>query len=192
MGESSRSLGNLVKLPREIRDEIYRHVLKGHYCFKDLSGEMRSNTQKPDLALFSVSKATYDESSSMLYSESVFRFGFDRITEKFNPTMYPPEPTVRRMMNIELVFDCCGCWHSWYSDTLKALNIGRILRDSLSVTSEFEPLETGERLLSRLSKELEAFKSFRTVTLKVNAEKYPSTISDDEESTYITRVVKQE
>ena len=179
-------LGTLSILPREIRDEIYRNLFKGHYCSYDSSDRMRSQTQKSDLALFSVSKATYDEGSSILYSESVFRLGFD-----YDPTIYPPEPTLRRIMKIELVFECCGCWHPSYSDTLNELNIGRTLRDSLTVISKFGALETGEALLRRLSEAMEAFKSFRTVTLKVSPDKYPCTGSNGEaERKYITRVIK--
>ena len=181
MSANKPSLGTLSILPREIRDEIYRKLFKGRYC------RMRSQTQKSDLALLSVSKATYDEGSSMLYSESVFRLGFD-----YNFTIYPPEPILRRILKIEFVFGCCGCWHPSYSDTLNKLNIGRALRDSLIVTSKFGPLGTGETLLRRLSESMEAFKSFRTVTLKVGPDKYPSTGSNDEaERKYVTRVIKQ-
>ena len=190
MSASSSGLGNLIKLPREIRDEIYRHLLKGHYRFEDNSRRMRPRTQKPNLTLFSVSRATYDESSSVLYSESVFRFALDRVRGGFNPTMYPPEPTVRRMMKIEVVFDCCGCWHQVCSDTLNALNIRRVLRDSLTVICHIGPLKIGEELIGRLSKELDAFRSFRTVTLKLNPDRNSPTRPYDGESRYITRVAK--
>ena len=193
MSGNNPSLGTLVILPREIRDEIYRHLFKGHYFLYDGSGRMRSRTQTPDLALFSVSKATYDEGSSMLYSESVFQFAFDR---PIISTACLPERTLRRMKKIEVVFNCYGNWHAWYSDTLNKFKIGRTLCDSLTVTFQlYSPNSpnSGEILLGHLSQKLGAFKSFRTVTLKVNRDKYPSTGSNGgEDSKYITRVIKQE
>ena len=195
MDANSPGLGTLSILPREIRDEIYRNLVKDYYCFYysstipckwTLRMVLRSRTKKPNLALLLVSKATYDELSSMFYSESVFQFGFDR---PYNPT-YLPEAILRRMMKIELVFGS-GYWQDYYVRAVKMLNSEDTLRDSLTITSDFGPLEVGEILTGRLSKELEAFKSFRAVTLKVNPDKYPSSGSNGEaEQKYITRVIK--
>ena len=147
---------------------------------------LRSRTKKPDLALLLVSKTTYDELSSMFYSESVFQFGFER---PYNP-IYLPEPILRRMMKIELVFDC-SYLHDYHVRAVEMFNSEDTLRDSLTITSNLGPMEYGEMLTDRLSKELEAFKSFRTVTLKVNQGKWLSTGSNGEaERKYITRVIK--
>ena len=81
MSANNPGLGTLCILPREIRDEIYRHLAKGHYWFKHNTGKITSRTKVPDLTLFSVSKATHDEISSLFYSESVFQFGHDQSSE---------------------------------------------------------------------------------------------------------------
>ena len=195
MSASSPGLGTLCIFPREIRDEIYRNLVKDYYCFYypatgpcrwTLRMVLRSGTKKPDLALLLVSKTTYDELSSMFYSESVFQFGFER---PYNPT-YLPEPILRRMMKIELVFDC-SYLHDYHVRAVKMFNNEGTLRDNLTITFYLGPLEYCERLTGRLSEELEMFKSFRTVTLKVNQGKYLSTGSNGEaERKYITRDIK--
>ena len=196
MSAKNPGLGTLSILPRELRDEIYRYSFKGHYGFYyryiashrwTLGSLLQSRTIfKADVALLFVSKITYDESSRIFYSESMFQFvvrGPDNAT-------YIPEPVLnlRRMMKIELVFD----WEERHDCHLKMLNSEGTLRDSLTITSNFGPQERGDELIDWLSKGLEAFKSFRTVILKINPDKYPFIFSNDEaEQMYITRVIKK-
>ena len=187
MSANNPGLGTLCILPREIRDEIYRHLAKGHYWFKHNTGKITSRTKVPDLTLFSVSKATHDEISSLFYSESVFQFGHD---QSYNSNAFPREPILRRLMKIELLFGCCAYWPIWHSSLLKVLKNEGILRDSLIVTSNC--LGCGETFLGHLSEELEAFKSFRTVTLMVNPGLYSRSWVCDEEPNYIIRVIKEE
>ena len=196
MSSNNPGLGTFSILPREIRDEIYRNLVKDNYCFYyaatrpcrwTLRMVSRSRTKKPDLALLLVSKATYDELSSMFYSESVFRFDFDR---PHNP-IYLPEPIVPRMMKIELLFGC-EWWQDYHVRAVKMFKSKGTLRDSLTVTSDFGPPDFGEMWTDVLSKEFEAFKSFRTVILKVNTEKYFSTGPNGEAlRKYVTRLIKQ-
>ena len=72
--------GALFLLPREIRDEIYRLLVKGHYldtgCFYQYSGkeiDARSDF-RPDFAILQLSKSIGREATEILYLESVFRF----------------------------------------------------------------------------------------------------------------------
>ena len=195
MSANHPGLGTLSILPREIRDEIYRILVKDHYCFYyaatrpcrwTLKMVKKSRTKKPDLALLFVSKATYNELSSMFYSESIFQFDFDR---PYNP-IYLPEPVVPRMMKIELLFGC-ECWQDYHVRAVKMFKSEGTLRDSLTITSDFGPPDFGKMWTDILSKEFEAFKSFRTVILKVNTEKYFSTGSNGEPvRKYVTRVIK--
>ena len=190
-------LATLSKLPRELRDAIYRYLVKGgHYGF--LNGPLKffkwahtavlnSSTRRPDLALL-VSKATCDEFSSIFYADSTFHIEF----EWSHTLTYIPEPILRRMMKIELVFGW-GELQDCHVRVVNALNSEGTLRDSLTITSHFGPQERGDDLVCWLSKRLEAFNSYRTVTLKINPNKYPSTWSKAEaEQKYITRVIKQE
>ena len=175
------SLGTLSILPREIRDEIYRHLLKSHFYLYHTS--LRPRSRSPHLSLLSVSKATYNEASSILYSESVFQ-----LHSAYIPTWYLPEPTVRRMKKIEIVFDSWNYWSKWFASELNELNIGRHPRDSLAIISRHGGMEWSETLLGLVSEELDAFKAFRTVSLIVNLKTGPW--YDDEEQNLITRVIK--
>ena len=105
LGDPSHG-GALFLLPREIRDEIYRLLVKGRYLAdkplnysygggttnygksngekindenKDnIDGEeILSENEGPDFSIFRVSKFLSDEAREILYSDSVFRFTID-------------------------------------------------------------------------------------------------------------------
>lgn len=197
MSAKNPGLGTLSILPRELRDEIYRYVFKGYYCFYNRYIESRdwtpgvmseARTIKPDIALLFVSKATYDEFSRIFWSESMFQFNFKRP----NNLDYLSELVLRRMMKIELVYG----WEygqKCQDRAVKMLNSEGTLRDSLTITSDIGLLEHCEMLVGHLSKELEAFKSFRKVTLNVNLDKYASPGSNGEnKQKLMTFVIKEE
>ena len=79
LGDSKHG-GALFLLPREIRDEIYRLLVKGSYldtgCFYRCSRKDRypPTDIRPDFAILRVSKSIGREATEILYSESVFRF----------------------------------------------------------------------------------------------------------------------
>ena len=76
----SKPGGALFLLPREIRDEVYRLVVRGSYldtkCLYRYSGKASEPQQgvRPDFAILRVSKSISREATEILYSESVFRF----------------------------------------------------------------------------------------------------------------------
>lgn len=75
LGDSKHG-GALFLLPREIRDEIYRLLVKGSYidtgCFYRY---VYAHTEAPlDFAVLQLSKSVGREATEILYSESVFRF----------------------------------------------------------------------------------------------------------------------
>ena len=76
LGNSQHEAG-LFLLPRELRDEIYRLVLKGHYVIRVESAKRNSSakaTKNRDLSILMVSKAIWHEASDIWLSESTFQF----------------------------------------------------------------------------------------------------------------------
>ncbi len=74
-----RLFGALFRLPREIRDSIYRLLVKGRYLAvkPSLNSEGRldiDNNTGLDFSILRVSKVVSCEAAEILYSESVFRF----------------------------------------------------------------------------------------------------------------------
>ena len=70
-------LGTLTKLPREIRDEIYRYLVKGSYHLLHpvpffVHPRQRRNRDKFDPTALHLSKTTYHEASEVYFSESTF------------------------------------------------------------------------------------------------------------------------
>ena len=113
--------GIFFSLPREIRDEIYRHLVKGHYLFYQspvdevttvLKAVLKTPFGSPNFAIFQVSKATYNEATLIFYSESVFQYQLDEIQSSIT---YPPGPAKNRMMKILLEFDNLSNYGQWYS-----------------------------------------------------------------------------
>ena len=79
LGDSKHG-GALFLLPREIRDEIYRFLVRGSYLdttclyrYSDGAFEPQRGV-RPDFAILRVSKSISREATEILYSESVFRF----------------------------------------------------------------------------------------------------------------------
>ena len=77
--------GDLFYLPQEIRDMIYRYLVKGRYLDSKPSKENERSRGAPgtaedagaDLSILRVSKIVGYEASEILYSEGVFRFIID-------------------------------------------------------------------------------------------------------------------
>lgn len=66
-------LGTLSKLPREVRDEIYRYLVKARYYASGGSISVLSDYHA-NAAIIRVSKPISDEVMSIFYSESIFNF----------------------------------------------------------------------------------------------------------------------
>ena len=72
--------GALFLLPREIRDYVYRDLVKGHYLgptrlprYNSNGIDLVLNFVKPDFSILRVSKIIGSEAKETMYSESVFR-----------------------------------------------------------------------------------------------------------------------
>lgn len=177
-------------LPLEIRNEIYRHLVKRRYSFK-YNKKVRNElgAGKPDFAIFSVSKAAYDEATSVFYSESVFNF---YVVLTCGSTDFPAGAVLERMMKIELEL-WCYVWYSYEYDiheyaagqlesAVRKLKGRDTLRNTLHVkfteTEQFEPEKLGwcESVLACYLNELVELVGFRTVIIQVEFADDPSLV----------------
>lgn len=119
------SLGDLSYLPREIRDEIYRHVLsrtyKAFYSFSITRPTImqKTNLQIVDIPIYRdlaasnlsvlrLSKAIQDEAMPIFYSEGTFRFYYSPRLGQAYLEGIPQDPNVdiiSRMTNVEIIYD---------------------------------------------------------------------------------------
>ena len=170
LGDSTYG-GALFTLPREVRDEIYRFVVRKRYIIyitRPGSDDPLPSTGKHELAILQVSKAINHEASDTLYAESVFRFSMNlKLFEAFPA----PAHLANRMTNVELDFKSYTYnWEHTYA-IIDAATAGfadtDIRRNHLHIRFfECNPLVM-TRLLTHLSKALNAFISFRTVHIEV-------------------------
>lgn len=95
--------GTLFTLPREVRDEIYRLVVKDLYFIYACEGKTHMagiRTEESDFSILETSKATSREVLEIYYQESVFSF-----TTRFGPSgiICLPKKLTDRMKNVRLV-----------------------------------------------------------------------------------------
>ncbi len=93
--------GDLITLPLEVRDEIYRHLVKGVYWaatpnWPTVDPIVRSMLTRPEQRglephTLQVSNAIKDEAERILYSESLFLCTLDCTAETASP---PPKPLI--------------------------------------------------------------------------------------------------
>ncbi len=100
--------GALFQLPREVRDSIYRLLVKGRYlaAWPALNSEGRpyiDNNTRLDPSVLRVSKVVSCEAADILYSESVFRFILCNRTFLFK--LDHLRKVAPKMMNISLDVD---------------------------------------------------------------------------------------
>lgn len=99
--------GTLSKLPREVRDEIYRYLVKGRYIVSGRSITADSTYQpgsaithyQPDSTILRVSKSISDEAMSIFYSESIFNL-FLRVSSQLRDMSQAPKALTDKMMRI--------------------------------------------------------------------------------------------
>ena len=100
-------LGTLAKLPREIRDEIYRYLVKGVYHLRQplpfvvYPSQLR-NRRRFDPAALHLSKTIHHEAAEVFFSESSFA-----ISLFYTKSMIKiPQQSFDRMMSIRLLVRC--------------------------------------------------------------------------------------
>ena len=106
---ASNQGGMLFILPRELRDMVYRYVLKGNYLVsgkpETMSSDLFSEKEfcgmgEHGASILRVAKAVSDEATKVLYSESRFRFDFP--FREGETMRLPSREAFERMMDIEL------------------------------------------------------------------------------------------
>ena len=197
--------GTLLNLPRELRDMIYRHVLKRTYLvgaqLPPLCRGTRHLNISSNLSILRVSKIISDEAMAVLYAESTFRIyaylGDDQ------PNRLSFMPTVERMMNIELdvkvdpTFQCFDSPRRIWIATLSSISRTSNLRNNLNVRwrrifSELnldrEPEWWNMDLVipDWMFRELESMTRFRTVTLQ-NFIQHNVETSDQEPKSFLDK-----
>ena len=96
--------GALFTLPREVRDDIYRLVVRKRYVIyitRRVSHASAPSRDKHDFAILQISKAINHEASNILYAESVFRFSMNFYSYKVSSV---PAHLANRMRNAEIDF----------------------------------------------------------------------------------------
>ena len=173
--------GALFLLPREIRDEIYRLLVKGSYvdtgCFYRYSGKggWGLTTVRPNFAILRLSKSVGREATEILYSESVFTF---IVTTWFYPgQLLSPDfdrmkrlaPKIQNVILDVLYYDLPDTF-SETNMNMAVQNFGGldITRRSLLVKMYFcSKSWLDNQRLPRLCQNLKAFVGFRAATLEM-------------------------
>ena len=114
LGDSKHG-GALFTLPREIRDEIYRHLVKESYVILFPSGFIHESAfklvDKPDLGIFLISQAISLEAQEVFYSESVFHCSMDF---KSHDSLAVSTQMVKRIKNLKIEIQ--GINYSYHDD----------------------------------------------------------------------------
>ena len=176
--------GALFLFPREIRDEIYRLLVKGSYldigCFNRI---LYPRTDvRPDFAILQVSKSIGREATEILYSESVFRFVLTTRTYGEN-ILNPDLDRIKRLapMIPNVIFDVynssmrdriLGTGDLWHAMNMAILaqDFGGldIRRRSLLVRLlDCSKYGDGATRVSPVYQRLKAFVGFRAATVEV-------------------------
>lgn len=183
LGNSSYG-GALFILPREIRDDIYRLVVKNHYIIYVTQGENDATLpakQEHDFAILEVSKVVNLEASEILYSESVFRFAVDC---RAHGIVWVPTHLTDRMKNVAITFgersDWCPDFFSWkklrtYLDhreticqaVIASFTGAKIARNNLHIRLFFCGPELVVTQWIAILDKFNSFIGFRTIVLEV-------------------------
>ena len=181
---NSQCGGSLFTFPRELRDKIYRLLVKKHYIIyitQSKNSIVTPTKDEHDFAILQVSKAVSHEASDTLYSEGVFRFSIDF---SMLGILVLPSQLTDRMKNVEFDFSGLSIWHSQlfppysfpkYQDhintichsTIADFTGTEIMRNRLHVRF----LAGGPAIIDTLSvhiiERLKALVGFRTVILEI-------------------------
>lgn len=167
-----KPLGDLSYFPREIRDEIYRHVLPKKYMTFESSCVIRSVSYednkwiRPKLSIFRLSKAINDETMSIFYSEGTFEFRYGRDYEHDDTlSQIWNVDFMNRIMNIEIsTSDNLG---QPYAGPVQLFQGDVITRKSFLITLIYYPWEWSIKITeSPLFRSLKQLTGFKTVTLR--------------------------
>ena len=187
LGDSENG-GAIFVLPREIRDEIYRLLIKRRYTVfypsKAASGAtFAGNTtavDRFDLPIFQISHAIGHEVEAQVYSESTFRYFID--FTMIEPRK-PPTAVVNRIKKVEMLIGGLGvCFYQktrlTYKDHMAAICEAtiddftgtQILRDVCHIRIPAFRMDMIEPLESYILPKLAAFHGFRTLLVETTTD----------------------
>ena len=184
--------GALFTLPRELRDEIYRLLVKGrHTVYIPLEMESGGKFilkpgsvahEKPDLVILQTSRAISREAQEVLYSESVFRYCMNFQADK---ALEPSAQLVSRMKKVKMIVSSLASESDHYmyrsthpsyqrrmaaicQATIDGFTGAHILRDTCHVTFvDFKP-DMIEPLICDILPKMRVCTGFRTVLMEVS------------------------
>lgn len=201
----SQGMGTLIKLPREIRDKIYRYLVKDHYRSKHHDWIFESPNH-PHPAVLRLSRALSHEAISLMYSESTFIYFINYSSGGAYPHQ-TPESVAKRLMKIDLhLFGLIDPRSAPFEEAAYLENknnicetiIGQftgtiITRTSMHIT--FHSVKSLASLISVLKtplcRALEEFKGFRTLEVELCCRLTDDEISDAERTGYeVTRTLE--
>ncbi|CAF9929213.1 hypothetical protein IMSHALPRED_007857 [Imshaugia aleurites] len=203
LGDSKHG-GALLTLPRQIRDEIYRLLVKGRYLVHRQSNTepgvsfLKGGTEfdEPDLVILQISRLISSEAQDVLYSESIFRY---IIPTYLGAALRPQIEAVNRMKKIEVhinpEYD-----YGFEKEARTLIQIPRgasietifddfagmeTLRESLHINSYWRLDYIGSLGTSPLPA-LSALNGFRTIAIKIIPRKVHKDQTNQELSKYIS------
>ena len=175
--------GLLFHLPRELRDEIYRYLLKGIYFL----GEPRELTMhgmphgisyptaspvKPCFNILHVSKPIRDEAMAVLYSESRFRINYDLRQDE--ASRLSSLEALKHAMNVELnvpvpdlslEFDYI-MEQSWKA-TMECIRLGNMACKTLYIRWRLRIDDVEKAIPEWMFRELESFTQTQKVVVAI-------------------------
>ena len=188
-------LGTLNIIPQEVRDEIYRYLVKDVYGFeqsliyqvdgirgnKNVWGRIDSGRDLSGFTIFLVSKVVCAEAASIMYAESFFKYNLSQLATR----TIGPAPALHRAMKIQFDFDSFTWFYVWTGvqtdmseydlrGTIDELTWPGSLRNILIVRVLLkENIHIDEALSTQVLKRLNAFVGFRTVIIETGPMGYP-------------------
>ena len=176
--------GALFTLPRELRDEVYRLLVKRRYTVFGDPSPKDTMVAKPDLAVLRVSRAISCEAHEIFYSESILRYQINLQDYDTIKAVTPPAQPVNHMKKVKMMIsgleplkataidrlrynrhanDICAA-------TLQNFTGAQIFRDNCQIQFlGFNPDMIGS-LKTHILPTLAAFTGFRTLLIEVYLE----------------------
>ena len=155
--------GLLFNLPRELRDEIYRYLVKGNYVLNEppkLLFEVAPVSRvRPHLNVLLVSKPIRNEAMAVLYSESRFRIYINFVPDEIS-RLSSLEP-FKHLMKIELQLTVPKVnltrkhivQQSWKA-MLQFIGLGRVFRKTVCIRLRLRLYELRFAILEWMFQEL--------------------------------------
>ncbi len=170
--------GKLFYLPRELRDQIYRYIVKGTYVDPGWQYSLPTTIighRSSNFGILFASKAISEETLALLYSEGTFRIRLKHAERE--PEAVSPQRFSRRMMNLELDVTpqddtTLNTKKKIWNETLRCLNRTNTIRNTLRIRCRPCPSDICNPVAEWMYRELQSLTRFRTVILELPRDVY--------------------